>query len=60
MLPVKVAGWWCCIPLIPALGRKRQADFCEFQDSQDYTETLSEIRVKGVYHHISLVVICVE
>jgi hypothetical protein len=38
--------WWCT-PLIPALGRQRQADFwvwgqpglqSEFQDSQDYTE----------------------
>jgi hypothetical protein len=37
----------CASPLIPALGRQRQADFCvqgqpglqsEFQDSQDYTE----------------------
>jgi hypothetical protein len=35
------------MPLIPALGRQRQADFCvrgqpglqsEFQDSQSYTE----------------------
>jgi hypothetical protein len=33
------------MPLIPALGRQRQADFefeaslvCEFQDSQGYTE----------------------
>jgi hypothetical protein len=39
------AGW--CMPLIPALGRPRQADFwvrgqpglqSEFQDSQGYTE----------------------
>jgi hypothetical protein len=39
-------AWWCT-PLIPALGRQRQADFwvqsqpglqSEFQDSQDYTE----------------------
>jgi hypothetical protein len=38
--------WWCT-PLIPALGRQRQADFLvrgqpglqsEFQDSQGYTE----------------------
>ena len=38
--------WWC-MPLIPALGRQRQADFwvqgqpglqSEFQDSQGYTE----------------------
>jgi hypothetical protein len=36
-----------CMPLIPALGRQRQADFCvqgqpgqqsEFQDIQGYTE----------------------
>jgi hypothetical protein len=41
------AGWGWCTPLIPALGRQRQADFwvwsqpglqSEFQDSQDYTE----------------------
>jgi hypothetical protein len=39
-------GWWCT-PLIPALGRQRQADFwvwgqpglqSEFQDSQGHTE----------------------
>jgi hypothetical protein len=39
-------AWWCT-PLIPALRRQRQADFCvrgqpglqsEFQDSQVYTE----------------------
>jgi hypothetical protein len=38
---------WCCTPLIPACGRRRQADFwvqgqpglqSEFQDSQGYTE----------------------
>ena len=23
----KQAGWWWCRPLIPALGRQRQADF---------------------------------
>jgi hypothetical protein len=22
-----LAGWWWCMPLIPALGRQRQADF---------------------------------
>jgi hypothetical protein len=42
-----MAGQWWCTPLIPALGRQRQADFwvrcqpglqSEFQDSQDYTE----------------------
>jgi hypothetical protein len=32
-------AWWRT-PLIPALGRQRQADFLqsEFQDSQGYTE----------------------
>jgi hypothetical protein len=39
-------AWWCR-PLIPALGRQRQVDFCvrgqpglqsEFQDSLGYTE----------------------
>jgi hypothetical protein len=42
--------WWRT-PLIPALGRQRQADFwvwgqpglqSEFQDSQGYTETLPQ------------------
>jgi hypothetical protein len=41
------AGWWWRTPLIPALGRQKQADFwvrgqpglqSEFQDSQGYTE----------------------
>jgi hypothetical protein len=43
----KLSRAWCCTPLIPALRRQRQADFCvrgqpglqsEFQDSQGYTE----------------------
>jgi len=43
---VSCQAWWC-MPLIPALGRQRQADFwvrgqpglqSEFQDSQGYTE----------------------
>jgi hypothetical protein len=44
--PSTSQAWWRT-PLIPALGRQRQADFCvrgqpglqsEFQDSQGYTE----------------------
>jgi hypothetical protein len=44
---MKQTGQWWHMPLIPALGRQRQADFrvrgqpglhSEFQDSQDYTE----------------------
>jgi hypothetical protein len=35
------ARWSSCIPLIPALRRQRQADFCECQDSQGYTENTS-------------------
>jgi hypothetical protein len=48
----KKKSWaWCRTPLIPALGRQRQVDFwvwdqrglqSEFQDSQDYRETLSQ------------------
>jgi hypothetical protein len=43
----ETAGQWRRMPLIPALGRQRQADFwvwgqpslqSEFQDSQGYTE----------------------
>lgn len=33
------ARWWWCTPLIPAFGRKRQEEFCEFEaslDSQSY------------------------
>jgi hypothetical protein len=30
-----IAGWWC-ISLIPALGRQRQADLCEFKDNLVY------------------------
>ena len=28
---IEVAGHWCCTPLIPALGKQRQADICEFK-----------------------------
>jgi hypothetical protein len=44
----ETASWaWWCTPLVPALGRQRQANFwvqgqpglqSEFQDSQGYTE----------------------
>jgi hypothetical protein len=42
-----ITGQWWHMPLIPAFGSQRQADFrvqgepdlhSEFQDSQDYTE----------------------
>jgi hypothetical protein len=50
------AGRWWRMPLIPALGRQRQADFqvrgqpglqSESQDSQGYRETLSRKTKKG-------------
>ena len=30
-------GHWWCMPLIPALGRQRQANLCEFETSLVYT-----------------------
>ena len=30
------AGWWWHTPLIPALGRQRQVDLCEFEASLVY------------------------
>jgi hypothetical protein len=45
--PLSQSQAWWCTPLIPALGRQRQADFwvqgqpglqSEFQDSQGYRE----------------------
>jgi hypothetical protein len=47
--------WWCT-PVIPALRRQRQADFCvrgqpglqsEFQDSQGYTHTKKTLSLKN-------------
>ena len=32
----KRVGQWWCTPLIPALGRQKQADFCEFEASLVY------------------------
>ena len=32
----KAAGQWWCMPIIPALGRQRQADLCEFKNSLVY------------------------
>ncbi|MFV1180137.1 hypothetical protein QML29_29695, partial [Klebsiella pneumoniae] len=29
-------GWWQCMPLIPALGRQRQADLSEFETNRVY------------------------
>jgi hypothetical protein len=56
------AGQWWRTPLIPALGRQRQADFwvqdqpglqSEFQDSQDYTEKTC-LRKKNDLEHLLL------
>ena len=33
---IKVAEQWWCTPLIPALGRQRQVDLCEFEASLVY------------------------
>ena len=53
--------------MIPALGRQRQVDFCEFeaslvykefQESQGYTETLSRKR-KVLYFIFLLVVLAI-
>ena len=33
---VKIGGRWWCTPLIPALGRQRQAELCEFEVSLVY------------------------
>ena len=53
----RVIGCDDCTPLIPALGRQRQTDLCEFKDSlvyrvipgQRYTENLSQkVKVKKI------------
>ena len=36
LLKKERAKWWCCTPLIPALGRQRQADLCEFKANLVY------------------------
>jgi hypothetical protein len=58
-------AWWC-MPLIPALGRQRQADFwvrvqpglqSEFQNSQGYTEKpclKNQTNKQDIYHVFSL------
>ena len=56
---LKLSRAWWCTPLVPALGRQRQADFwvwgqpglqSEFQDSQGYRETLSWKKTKTKYY----------
>ena len=32
----ELAGQWWCTPLIPALGKQRQVDLCEFEASLVY------------------------
>jgi hypothetical protein len=35
----QTAGLWWCMPLIPALGKQRQADLCKFETSLIYRES---------------------
>ena len=42
----KLAGLWGCTPLIPALGRQRQADLCEFEASLVYRESSRTARAE--------------
>jgi hypothetical protein len=36
---LKVGQWWC-MPTIPAFGRQRQEDLCEFEVSPVYTQQI--------------------
>jgi hypothetical protein len=36
---VYIEGQWWCMPLIPAFGRQRQVDLCEFKTNLVYRVT---------------------